>query len=196
MRHDIFVYGAVFSKDEKRILSWSEDRTIRLWDVKTHKQIGGSMRHDEVVLGAAFSKDEKRILSWSNDKTIRLWDVKTHKQIGQPMRHDEIVLGAAFSKDEKQILSWSIDKTIRLWNIKVDLDIPPSLYALQVKVFLGLEMDMETKELLVLDPVIREQMLQEYEKKAREHYKVCKYPEANVWRRFHIEEAEKVRYLR
>jgi hypothetical protein len=32
MRHDYYVRGAVLSKDESRILSWSDDKTLRLWD--------------------------------------------------------------------------------------------------------------------------------------------------------------------
>jgi WD40 repeat protein len=33
MKHDGVVNGASFTKDERRILSWSEDKTLRLWDV-------------------------------------------------------------------------------------------------------------------------------------------------------------------
>ncbi|MEJ2616505.1 MAG: TIR domain-containing protein, partial [Ignavibacteriaceae bacterium] len=121
------VTEAVLSKDEKRVLSLSFDRTIRLWDIKTQKQIGESMQHDGYVDGAVFSKDEKRILSWSEDKTIRLWDVKTHKQIGESIRHDGYVEGAVFSKDEKRILSWSRDSTIRLWDVETHKQIGESI---------------------------------------------------------------------
>ena len=33
IRHEGPVWGAVFDKAEARILSWSQDRTVRLWDV-------------------------------------------------------------------------------------------------------------------------------------------------------------------
>jgi WD40 repeat protein len=33
MTHDGLVWGARLSRDETRILSWSEDNTVRLWDV-------------------------------------------------------------------------------------------------------------------------------------------------------------------
>ena len=29
------VAGALLSRDESRILSWSDDKTVRLWDVAT-----------------------------------------------------------------------------------------------------------------------------------------------------------------
>ena len=35
MKHEEWVNGALFSRDESRILSWSDDRTLRLWDAAT-----------------------------------------------------------------------------------------------------------------------------------------------------------------
>lgn len=33
MTHDGNVYGAMFNKDETQVLTWSEDKTARLWDI-------------------------------------------------------------------------------------------------------------------------------------------------------------------
>jgi WD40 repeat protein len=92
--HDGPVYGAVLTKDETRILSWSNDHTLRLWDVATGQQIGPAMKHGSDVNGAVLTKDETRVLSWSNDHTLRLWDVATGQQIGPAMKHDSHVVGA------------------------------------------------------------------------------------------------------
>ena len=70
--HNGIVKSAIFSKDETRVLSWSNDYTARLWDAATGKQIGPSLTHEDYVNGAEFSRDEKRILTFSNDKTARL----------------------------------------------------------------------------------------------------------------------------
>jgi hypothetical protein len=35
MRHDGAVDGALLTKDERRIPSWSYDKTLRLWDAAT-----------------------------------------------------------------------------------------------------------------------------------------------------------------
>jgi len=60
-------------------VSWSYDRTLRLWDVATGQQIGPAMKHDNSVSGAVLTKDETRILSWSDDHTLRLWDAGWRK---------------------------------------------------------------------------------------------------------------------
>jgi WD40 repeat protein len=78
MTHDEAVTGALLSPDETRIVSWSDDKTVRLWDVATGRQIGPAMAHDNVLNGALLSRVETRILSWSYDKTVRLWDVSWH----------------------------------------------------------------------------------------------------------------------
>ena len=87
MRHDGVVPGAVLTQDESRILSWSYDNTLQLWDPATGQPIGPAMKHDGGVTGARLTKDESRILSWSYDKTLRLWDVATGRQIDPAMRH-------------------------------------------------------------------------------------------------------------
>ena len=90
-----------------RILSWSHDKTLRLWDAATGAPIGPAMRHEGSVSGALFSRDESRILSWSTDGTLRLWDAATGAPIGPAMKHEDSVNGALFSRDDRRILSWS-----------------------------------------------------------------------------------------
>ena len=85
--------GAVYSPDGKRILSWSPDKTLRLWDAATGAAIGEPLRHEGSVRGAIYSTDGKRILSWSEDKTLRLWDAKTGAAIGEPLPHEDRVYG-------------------------------------------------------------------------------------------------------
>ena len=78
--------SAAFSPDGKRIVTASEDKTARLWDAETGKQIGAPLvGHEDGVTSAAFSPDGKRIVTASADKTARLWDAETGKQIGAPL---------------------------------------------------------------------------------------------------------------
>ena len=116
LNHSGPVSGAVYSPDGERVLSWSEDKTLRLWDAATGAAIDAPLRHEEAVEGAVYSPDGKRILSWSEDKTLRLWDAATGAAIGEPLRHEGWVKSAVYSPDGKRILSWSNDKTLRLWD--------------------------------------------------------------------------------
>ncbi len=99
MNHGDAVRGALFDNDERRILSWSEDKTLRLWDAATGAPIGAPMTHEGPVKGAQFDKDGRRILSWSEDRTLRLWDAATGAAIGAPMTHEGSVTGALFDQE-------------------------------------------------------------------------------------------------
>jgi len=118
IRHDQGVNGAMFSKDERSILTWCADGTVRLWGVREGNSITTPMKHNDEVRGAVFNRNESLILTWSYDKTVRLWNVKDGSLALPPIRHDHEVNGAIFNRDETLILSWSVDGTARLWHTK------------------------------------------------------------------------------
>ena len=106
------VTSVAFSPDGKRIVSGSEDQTLRLWDATTGKPIGEPLKgHDKSVISVAFTPDGKRIVSGSEDQTLRFWDATTGKPIGEPLkgkdRYYELGMVVAFSPDGKSIVSGS-----------------------------------------------------------------------------------------
>ena len=75
--HENDVNSAAFSPDGTRIVSASNDKTVRIWDAQTGTQIGQPLTgHDSSVNSAAFSPDGSRIVSASADKTVCIWDAK------------------------------------------------------------------------------------------------------------------------
>jgi hypothetical protein len=65
--------NVAFSPDGERIASGSEDKTVRLWDVNSGKEIAPFKGHESSVWSVAFSPDGNRIASGSDDKTVRIW---------------------------------------------------------------------------------------------------------------------------
>ena len=78
--HSDAVLSVAFSPDGKTLASGSWDKTIKLWDVKTGKELATLNGHTETVMFVAFSPDGKTLASASWDKTIKLWDVATSKE--------------------------------------------------------------------------------------------------------------------
>jgi len=78
--------GAVFTRDDSRIISWSADGTVRVWDTLTGKEMRPIMRHDNAISGVLMSQNEERLLSWSSDNTVRLWNVAIARQVGLKMK--------------------------------------------------------------------------------------------------------------
>ena len=114
LQHDGSVEAASFSPDGSRIVTMSQDRTARVWDVATAKEIA-RLGHDAVT-SAAFSPDSARILTASKDKTARIWDVATGKELAR-LGHDDAVSSGLFSQDGTLILTASKDKTARIWDV-------------------------------------------------------------------------------
>jgi WD40 repeat protein len=116
--HTDCVRSVSFSLDGTRIVSGSEDKTVRLWDAGTGQPVSGPLRgHTNIVTSVSFSPDSTRIVSGSNDKTVRLWDAGTGQPVGEPLRgHTHYVRSVSFSPDSTRIVSGSDDDTVRLWD--------------------------------------------------------------------------------
>jgi WD40 repeat protein len=74
--HDGIVVSAAFSPDGSRIVTASVDKTARIWDAASAKEIAVLRGHDDTVNSAAFSPDGSRIVTASDDKTARIWDAQ------------------------------------------------------------------------------------------------------------------------
>ena len=118
--HEDNVQSAAFSPDGKKIVSASEDYTVKVWDVQTGECIRTLKGHEEYVQSAAFSPDGKRIVSASDDETVKVWDAQTGECIRTLEGHENFVNSAAFSPDGKRIVSTSWDKTVKVWDAQTE----------------------------------------------------------------------------
>jgi WD40 repeat protein len=99
------------------VLSASEDKTLRLWELATRQTLLTLKGHTGDVNSVAFSPDGKRALSGSDDWTLRLWDLATGETMKTLTGHAKEVRAVAFSPDGKRALSGSLDGTLRVWDL-------------------------------------------------------------------------------
>ena len=111
-----WVHCVAFNPDGTRLAAGATDRTVRLWDTLTGKELSILRGHEGMVNSVAFSPDGNRVASAGDDKTARLWDAITGEQLHLLRGHEEGVMSAAFSPDSRRLASASQDKTVRLWD--------------------------------------------------------------------------------
>ncbi|HUD49225.1 MAG TPA: protein kinase [Candidatus Baltobacteraceae bacterium] len=96
--------SAQFSPDGKRILTASEDGTVRVWDARSGELLTGLLRDSHKVNSAQFSPDGTRIVTaaWNQ---ARVWDAQSGQPLTEPMRHNGLVASAQFSPDGLSIVT-------------------------------------------------------------------------------------------
>jgi hypothetical protein len=72
--HEGPVNGVTFSPDGRRIASGANDKTVRVWDSGTGRELLCLRGHKDRVTSIAFSPDGRRIASGAWDNTVRVWD--------------------------------------------------------------------------------------------------------------------------
>jgi WD40 repeat protein len=77
--HEAEVNSAVFSPAGSRIVTASWDRTARIWDAASGREIAVLRGHKDTVYSAAFSPDGSRIVTASSDGTARIWETMPAK---------------------------------------------------------------------------------------------------------------------
>ncbi len=139
--HEGTVWTVAVSLDGATIASGSDDGTVRLWDVRSGKELakmGGGVHEPNGVAAVAFSPDGKLLAVGTADQVVRLYDVRTAKAI---RAFDELkqapggVAPLVFSADGKTVFTgphrfgqipdkngakpfaFPINSTIRAWDV-------------------------------------------------------------------------------
>ena len=121
------VVALAISPDGRWLVTGSDDKTARLWDLKAEEPEATARvlkGHEGPVSALAISPDGRWLVTGSEDKTARLWDLKDEKPEAT----------ARVLKRARGLLSWpwpsaptgggsspaATDKTARLWDLKAE----------------------------------------------------------------------------
>ncbi len=110
--HSDSVEGLLFLPDG-RLLSWSRDTTLRLWDHTNGKTVASFTGHKSWVLGAAVMPD-LNIASWSDDGSIMIWNGLSGEKILEVHHHEKGVSGV-FACSQNEVLSFGVDGCLCVW---------------------------------------------------------------------------------
>jgi WD40 repeat protein/serine/threonine protein kinase len=131
--HTSGVKFAGFSPDGSRIITASNDSTVRVWDATTGASLTELKEDRRYITSGSFSQDGSRIVTVSDDPAstlsnhfsqvygkstssiVRVWDAGTGTSLGELKDQTRQVLSASFSPDGTRIVAVS-DVGARVWD--------------------------------------------------------------------------------
>src|SRR5262249_3290095 len=96
-------WGASCHPEGRRPASRSSDRTVKLWDLASGKELRTFREHAGRVLSVAYSPDGARIASADGAGTILLWDPSTGGVLRRFQGSTGGVLALAFHPDGRRL---------------------------------------------------------------------------------------------
>lgn len=113
------VLSISFSRDDKYLLTTSNDQMARLWNTQTGREIKDCpLKHNQSVLKALFGPNPNEVMTFLYDGEVNLWDLKNKtRRVLKNVRGKDPILNndgtilAIETKDNKQSI-------YQLWNTK------------------------------------------------------------------------------
>src|SRR5262249_33173167 len=127
--HEGFVRGLAFSPDGRRLLSASEDFSLKLWEVASGRSLADFHGHQFFASCVAFSPDGRYLASGGLDGAVKLWSA-TRRAPLTFTGHDGHVQGLVFLPRSHRLVSgagyFSTRGRLKLWDATTGESLEPS----------------------------------------------------------------------
>jgi U3 small nucleolar RNA-associated protein 15 len=111
------VCGLAFTADKTHLISVSDDKCIKLWDVPTEQELASITAHQDYVKACAISASGKLFVTGSYDHTIKIWDT-TNLSLVMEINTSAPVESVLISPNAALIIS-SGSNSIKFWDISL-----------------------------------------------------------------------------
>jgi WD40 repeat protein/tetratricopeptide (TPR) repeat protein len=122
--HEDSIRTLAITPDNQQIISGSDDKTIKVWDLQTGKVVLTLQGYDASVRGVVVTPDGSKLVSCSHDQ-LKVWDLRNEQEVRAWSGHNSGINAIALTPDGNKIISASTDSTIKVWNLHTgeELDI-------------------------------------------------------------------------
>lgn len=118
--HTAAINSLKYAPDGSAVYSASDDKSIKMWDVKTGVDVNTFNAHTAPVRCMELSDNGKLLVSGDLDGKILIWDAKTGKVNLTINAHEGSVNTVKFTKDQQYVVSGGDDKMLKVWNLEGD----------------------------------------------------------------------------
>ena len=107
-----------FSSDGQLLLTSSDDKSLKIWNVNDRKFLYSFLGHSNWVRSGQFSPDNRLIVSGSDDKTVKIWDTDKRQEIHSFADHTGVIYNVKFHPDGTCVASCGHDKKIKIFDVR------------------------------------------------------------------------------
>lgn len=118
--HTRAVKSVDFSHNGEFIVSGSEDKSIKLWEVSTGRELRTFNGHQSNVNDVLFTPDDKQLISAGRDERIYFWDVLTGNIIKYYHQPKENILRLSLSRDGFYLAVGGTGDNINVYDTRLD----------------------------------------------------------------------------
>ena len=97
------VKAVAFTLDGKYLLSGSRDKSIKLWELSTGREIRSYLGHKSTINDLVITPDGKHFVSSCADYTAKLWNIATGELVRSFEGHTDYLTSVAVS-DRKSVV--------------------------------------------------------------------------------------------
>ena len=114
-------FGALAVSADDKLIAIAYSTDVRVYELKTRKELFLFRIHSGACRGMAFSPDGKHLATYADDRTIRIWHLASEKrhfiQVKNVHHNPSYYLKSFYSADGARILCISKETGARLWDI-------------------------------------------------------------------------------
>ena len=114
--HENRVQSVAWSPDGARLATASVDKTSKIWDAATGREMIAFGGHSGYVFGIAWSPDGSKLATASQDRTAKVWLAQTGRELLTLRGHQGPVNSITWSSNGSMLATASSDGTARLWD--------------------------------------------------------------------------------
>src|ERR687886_1053720 len=115
--HTDAVQAVVVTPDSRRVISGSNDTTIKVWNWTTGEELFTLTGHTKAVKAVAVTPDGQLLISGSSDKTLKVWNLSTGEALFTLTGHLGKIQAIAVTPDSQRVISAADDTTLKVWNL-------------------------------------------------------------------------------
>lgn len=114
--HELAVLSVAISPDSNYVATGSRDKSAKLWELSTGREVRSFLGHQASVNSLEFSKDGKYLITANGDGTAKIWEVKTGNEISTVKPDEERMTDVAFDPNGKFFITVGFGRKARVWD--------------------------------------------------------------------------------